>query len=278
MDLSAFGPTTGDPALDALTTQIGLELFLDARCATALADAWLRTFSDRPRDPLPGPSFVALLDLVLTGTAACDLRIVGYQPTPAQVAYMLVFFPDRGNALKIGYTPLKAMGAVGTCDAVAKLLHKQHTERPTPFDSATLCSVEGDLDVRAFRGNARLRHYFDPVFFVCLLCRLFARCLAWPTLLTGHSREVLCAINGAVANALARHADAASMHDPARSAILMGLARAFRAHLYTPSDLVVAVEEASAPIVEHMQQVCGNLQDALDRLGDEEEEEEEDKL
>lgn len=177
-----LGPSCGIDAFDDATRALALDLFVDPAGIQALARYWVAVFIDRPKMPMPAPSFCALLHRFRDVERAAhegrapahfDLALNGYETDGRGLAFILRLFADSSE-LVVSYDFLLKARRVKTMCALAELLNAQspplHAPAATPraFSRGTLAGLRGEFQVEGFCHNALLAFFFNPVMFAAI--------------------------------------------------------------------------------------------------------------
>jgi hypothetical protein len=242
---AAAEPLCNDARLDGLARALALDLLVDPRGVRALTAYWVANYTDRPRQPLPGPSFASLVRrLALETRGHADLAVLAYDRGDGKLSFVIRL---HEAALDLAFTRefLERAQRWRALLAVAELVQPGVTG-PAAFTVGDLGGLRGELRLRGFAHNAMLDHYFRPAYVVSLAAAEFARVLAVKPAIS-RQIELLMAITLHVADALVKTAVEAQTRGDTETATLCGnLSQLFRTHAVNPHALHVAVEALAA--------------------------------
>ncbi len=196
-----LGPACSTDAFDDYARAIALDLFVDPRGIQSLARYWVAVFADRPLQPMPAPSFCALLahfsGIAAVGTGdkaagAFDLALDGYETESRDLAFVARFFGADAN-LSVSYDFLVRAGREKTLCALTRALQSLSpplsapAATPRAFAQSTLAGLRGEFRVSSFCGNAMLAFYFNPVLFAAVATVEYVRALVLQPTITAHA-------------------------------------------------------------------------------------------
>lgn len=244
-----LGPSCGIPAFDDAARAFALDLFVDPRGIQALARYWLAVFADRPQQPMPAPSFCALLehfrDIALAesreAAAMFDLALDGYETDGRELSFVLrLFAADKNLAVSYEFlAPPKAArrkSLRALQHLLASLSPPQRAPAATPcaFANHTLGGLRGEFRVSGFCHNAMLAFYFNPIVFAVVATAEYVRAIVRQPPLTAQP-GLLDILLLPVAHALVEWAQAMETRDPDATDRLIAVAQALADHDARPT-------------------------------------------
>ena len=173
-------PTTGYPILDLLTTALGMHLFVDPAVVDALCVHWIaNAVPTQQVAPTATQELTSLINRIVRDTHVQDVGLV-IVPTQRnermEFIYHIRFFADRSDLGIVGSVLENAKDPVFA--SVVNVLGRLNTmKKPPAFNLRGRDGVGGEIKLADFLGNARLRHYVDPVYILRVILWRFVEAM-----------------------------------------------------------------------------------------------------